>query len=217
MVDAFPVEVVRNKGGEHRQKSVDYQNGRFVPVWEELSPEVAAYMEKFGVQITDGHEIAVNLKAVEWLSNLGRLTTKGAIAIIDYGNYGPTEFATDTRGAIRTFPRQYGPLEVPGQIDLTSDVDFKVLEQVGRESGMNVAFNGRQNDLLTACGVPTVAELDSIAYPDNLPDDMYIRVGTTYWLRSRNFRALVLTTAGIELDLSTLGPLLPAYQNIISR
>lgn len=57
-----------------------------------------------------------------------RIFSVGGLALIcDYGHYGT---GTDTFRAFRKH-KQVDPLEKPGTADLTADVDFKVVREVG--------------------------------------------------------------------------------------
>jgi SAM-dependent MidA family methyltransferase len=211
--DAFPVEVVRMEHGEPQQKYIGLDNGKLVEMWGPLQPAVSDYMMEFAVAIEEGKEIAVNLNAVAWQQSLNRIN-RGGIITIDYGFDG----VAGQSKAVRTYPKneQYTPLTSPGELDITSDVDFSVLAHVAEQAGLDVAFSGTQEDFLISCGVPSQDTLSQIKGAEYLPDAEYIRVRAAKWLGMRAaFRALVLTK-GIEVKFSTTEaePMLSAYRRI---
>ncbi|HKU18734.1 MAG TPA: SAM-dependent methyltransferase [Candidatus Saccharimonadales bacterium] len=234
--DAFPVEVVRREGGTLQQMYVTMDGGELAAEWHPLQPEVEQYMEQFAVDVTEGGEIAVNLNAVAWQENLNGLLHRGGIITIDYGLDGAREFrpnnpptpqssltallgqlgASDQpESAVRTYPAGLSPLQAPGEVDLTSDVDFNVLAQVAQQGGLDVAFSGSQTDFLVACGVPTRDELDSIRGPRTDAEQIRISAAKDLQLPRRStFRALVLTR-GVDVDFSVREPLLSAYDRLI--
>jgi len=208
--DAFPVEVVRRKHGVLEQEYVELRNTGLVAIWKPLQHAVQEYITEFSVMIHEGYEVAINLNAVQWQKRLNKLH-RGGIITIDYGNNGSREFKspgqenslkntlraalsrrTKPVGAVRTYPSGTGCLELPGELDMTADVDFAVLAKVATKDGLDVAFFGTQTDFLVACGVPTLEQISSA--PSNIRTKATINM-----LSSGGFRALVLAR-GVTVD-----------------
>ena len=238
--DVFPVEIVRRKSGVLQQKYVNMDNGQLAEVWHPLQPEVQQYLDDFSVDVSEGGEITVNLNAVAWQRHLNTLLgsddNPGAIITVDYGTEGPREVRSSdsvqhhdgpmdgAQGApdvappqidkvMRTYPLGLGVLEAPGELDLTSDVDFRVLAQVAREGGLDVAFSGTQSTFVTVCGVPTLSQMEAIR---PTTDAMRIRTHATRLLYFHDgpYLALVLTR-GISVDFSIPAPPLSAYKGLV--
>jgi hypothetical protein len=52
------------------------------------------------------------------------------------------------------------PYTRPGEVDLTTSVNFRPLRTVAREAGLRVVFQGPQSDFLRRCGIGEVPDRD---------------------------------------------------------
>lgn len=137
--DALPVEQVDAAGGI---RTVDWRDGRFVPVGEvetEASPLLLG--------------IAADLSR--------RISAQGGAAlIVDYGHDRPGR--GDTLQAV--FRHAYAdPFEAPGERDLTAHVDFSALAKVA--TGVRVSGPVPQGAWLDAMGLPLRAAALARAAP----------------------------------------------------
>lgn len=154
LVDAFPIEVVRNIGGRLKQKYISFnENQEWIEVWEDPQPEVERYITEFNVSIEEGSETAINLYAPAFQTQLDAALDKGAILTIDYEK-------TLNTAATRFFGPGHLPLYDPfkkkalfyehmGEIDITSDVPFDVLLRVAEQDGLTTDFYGTQAAFLS--------------------------------------------------------------------
>ena len=107
------------------------------PVLDQVAP-VGAILETAPAQAALGDEIAARL-----------VHDGGAALLIDYGRAVPG--FGDTLQALRRH-RKEGPLENPGEADLTTHVDFAVLAAVARSHGLG-AHMATQGEFLLGMGL----------------------------------------------------------------
>lgn len=132
LVDAFPFHRVVLDGGELREIYVGFEGGEFYETaLEPSTPALAAALARWGMVPPDGVEVSVNLLAETWMAAVGRALDRGWVLTVDYG------FAD--RGAVvdrGVPPRFFGNQAVVGEFDMTTDVDFTTLVDVGSASGL---------------------------------------------------------------------------------
>ncbi len=165
--DAFPVERVTRLDGKIKQKYITISDrNNWTEVWDEPSPEVLAFIKKHNLQVQDGIEEPVNIKALEFQKRLDQALEQGIILTIDYGKDGPVGERKAT--AVRSFGRRRGKYGIfrkdhfqaysdPGEVDITSSIDFNLLEAQSIKDGLTTAFSGLQPDFLKQAGIKTIA------------------------------------------------------------
>lgn len=137
--DALPMEIVKQDGVHIVQKYIGVENGRFVELWNQASPEVLRYLHEFSIDV-DEKEMVVNLNAVRFQHQVSSALRRGLILTIDYGDdYANSE---ETIGSVRTYynnngKQSPGPLayELPGEVDITANIDFGPLMKVAKAYG----------------------------------------------------------------------------------
>lgn len=141
--DALPVNVVFNENGQLKEVYVDYVNGRFEEVLQELSnPEIEDYFAKLDVELEEGARAEVNLDAIEYMEQFSKVLQKGFILTIDYGFPSEELYTLERRdGTVACYTNHtynFNPyLKVGGQ-DITSHVNFSALIEYGNESGLDL-------------------------------------------------------------------------------
>src|SRR5436190_14970192 len=128
LLDAFPMHLVRSSGEAWHERYVDWQDGRFQFVDGAVSsPALSAALEKIGSRPA-GYETEINLEAPQWVSELAARIDRGFVLAIDYGFASEEFFAPErNRGTLRAYAAQRvepDPLARPGELDLTSHVEF---------------------------------------------------------------------------------------------
>lgn len=167
--DAFPVEVVTLINGQVKQKNVALENDIWVEVWGEPTAEVTDYINKYKIGLHEGIEEPVNLQAVRLQNQLDQALKRGGVITVDYGKNG--EVGERETGALRFYSTkvkestsedvdeyQRTPYIKPGVVDITASINFRVLEQLAKEDGLQVGFSGLQRDLLLKTGVTDVVK-----------------------------------------------------------
>ncbi|MCL4353640.1 SAM-dependent methyltransferase [Patescibacteria group bacterium] len=161
--DAFPVEIVREIDGELKQKYIKITDNEWVEEWDKPSDNVCDYIKRNNVNVND-HEQPINLHAEVFQQEMDRALKKGAIITIDYGGLqlaGKGNSATRYYGSLNgkyadiAFDSK-APYQKPGDVDITADVNFGVLETIAKRDGLDVVFSGRQAELLDRAGILSV-------------------------------------------------------------
>ena len=166
LVDAFPVHRVVVQGGRLREIYVGERDGGFVDVPGDLStPEIGEYFRNDGVELGEGQEAEVNLRAREWIGNVGRRLRKGFVLTIDYGCLAEELYAPwRSSGTIMCYHRHRAsgdPYERVGEQDITAHVNFSQLIRGGEEAGL--AFTGLVPQYRFLIGLGLLGEMEEAA------------------------------------------------------
>lgn len=167
--DAFPVEVVTLLNERVKQKGVMLENDTWVEAWEEPSTEVIEYISKYGIRLQEGVEEPINLQAVRLQRQLDQALKRGGIITIDYGKNGEVGeeggdtlrfYSTKIKEANSEDPNEYRKAQYvnPGNSDITASINFRVLEQIANDEGLQTAFSGLQKELLLKTGVTEIIQ-----------------------------------------------------------
>ncbi|MGA9172833.1 MAG: SAM-dependent methyltransferase [Thermoactinomyces sp.] len=167
LVDAFPVHRIKKDGGLILEAWVAKgKDDKLTQKWIPLGPD-SADLIKLGSELHDGEILEVSQAAHQWLKEVARWLNKGVLVTIDYG--ASTRVLRQKKGTLRGFKKHrvmQNILEAPGEIDLTCDVNFSLLEEWGRQEGLIPAGNFTQMEFLLKCGI---AEL----LPSKVPTDPF--------------------------------------------
>ena len=133
LLDAFPVHLVTSHDGQWMERHVEQAGEGFALVDGPLSsPRLAMHLAAFAAP--DGFVTEVNLAAFDWLSALSEKLVRGSVLAIDYG-YTREQYLERHAGTLSAYAahqREPNPLARPGEIDLTSHVEFtSLLEHAG--------------------------------------------------------------------------------------
>jgi SAM-dependent MidA family methyltransferase len=166
--DAFPVEqVVRNDKGELGQMFVGIdESGEWTEYWGEMTSEVSEYVNKYEIKVGHNDYVAINLLAAKFQENISKALNQGAVITFDYGALGQPEKESDVRSYAKAHIKKGDSgrnidwkYKFVGDVDITADVNFKVLEDVAMDNGLSIAFTGQQGDLLQMMGMDEVMRL----------------------------------------------------------
>ena len=166
LVDAFPVHRVVFQGGELREIYVGERNGGFVEEPGDLStPEIGEYFRHDAVELDEGQEAEVNLRAREWIRNVGRRLRRGFVLTIDYGCLAGELYAPwRSSGTIMCYFRHRvsaNPYERVGEQDMTAHVNFSQLIRGGEEEGLS--FTGLVPQYRFLIGLGLLGEMEEAA------------------------------------------------------
>ncbi len=154
--DIFPVDLVTRMNGEVRQKYIGIENNEWVEIWDKPSPEVAQHIESFELNIKDVVLEPINISSARFQKEMDQALERGVILTIDYGKN--HQVGRTTQGVRYFGPKahrgeRYAEFLYPGEVDITSDVNFKVLEDVARQDGLVTAYSDTQPGLLDQLGI----------------------------------------------------------------
>jgi SAM-dependent MidA family methyltransferase len=160
LIDAFPVHVVEMTAEGVREVFVTAtEDGLAELVAPPSTPELEAYLVRFGATLCVGQRAEVNLGALSWLGGVARALERGFVLTIDYGYaaaelYGPLRM----NGTLLCYWRhtvEDDPLRRPGEQDITSHVNFTALAEEGKALGLDTVWFGEQYRFLMGAGMMT--------------------------------------------------------------
>ena len=142
LLDAFPVRRFEMRGGRVLEVYVVVRGGRFAEELDEPStPELAAHVERLGVELPDGFRGEMNPGIAPWMSDVGRGLERGFVLTIDYGYVRGELDPTGSSDTVQGYYRHTGgasPYERVGEQDLTAHVDFTHVVEEGRGAGLRL-------------------------------------------------------------------------------
>ncbi|MDP3783026.1 MAG: SAM-dependent methyltransferase [Sphingopyxis sp.] len=156
--DSLPVhQYVRTSDG-WRERMLERQGARLVPVpgeapADDLVPAELRSAAEGSIVETASVSAAIMQRGAFRLARQG-----GAMLVIDYGYSGPA--VGDTLQAVKAH-RFADPFADPGEVDLTTHVDFTALADAARSAGAAVSRVATQGDWLQRMGID--ARLQSLA------------------------------------------------------
>ncbi len=169
LIDALPAHVVERTAGGLAEVYVDVA-GEPPALVERLGPPsseaVATYLDRYAIPWRDfapGWRAEIALAAEQWMADAARrLGPRGCVITIDYGDRARRLYASwRRRGTLLCYhshETSENPLELTGEQDITTHVNFSALIAVGRACGLRLAALTTQRDWLLALGLADEAE-----------------------------------------------------------
>lgn len=158
LIDAFPVHKVRYSNGLWNEIYVTLKNGILTEKEDSISDQrLADFLTGLEGSFDDGYTTEVNLKAIDWIKDVGNGLQKGFVITIDYG-YPRKELysAERNRGTLMCYFRHQAsedPYLNIGEQDITTHIDFTSLAEAGKTAGLEVAGFTDQSYFLMGCGI----------------------------------------------------------------
>jgi SAM-dependent MidA family methyltransferase len=159
VADAFPAHRLVVRNGELRESFVTEDGSGFAWVEGPRSSPVASLPEIEAIARTLPEEavLEVSPAAAAWFESAASHLERGLALIIDYGYPATTLYAGHRLdGTLRAY-RVHGvtddPFSHPGEVDLTTHVDFTALKHAGIRAGLKPAGFTNQGDFLAALGM----------------------------------------------------------------
>ena len=158
LVDAFPVHRVVMDHGAVKEIHVSLHDGQFVELWSTPSdPRIPAYFDSMDILLEEGQKAEVNLRALDWIEQVGHSLRKGFVLTIDYGDLARELYVPHRReGTLRCYYQHRvseNPYERPGEQDMTSHVNFTSLIRKGEEAGLHFSGLVPQYRFLIGLGI----------------------------------------------------------------
>jgi SAM-dependent MidA family methyltransferase len=157
LVDAFPVRMVERSAEGWGEVFIVEDDGALV---EQLLPadedDLDEYFRSIEVCPTIGNRYEIRTAARDWMERIGKILRRGFVLTIDYGYLADELYAPWRRsGTLMCYYRHQvneEPLRRIGRQDLTTHVDFSLLQKVGTANGLLSLFYGEQYRFLLALG-----------------------------------------------------------------
>jgi SAM-dependent MidA family methyltransferase len=121
------------------------------------TPELAAYLSRFEVNLMRGQRAEINLAAPHWIASAGAALERGFVLTIDYG-YLTEELYTPQRkgGTLMCYYKHTtseNPYERVGEQDITTHINFSQLMEAGKDVGLATVWYGEQYRFLLGVGL----------------------------------------------------------------
>ncbi len=136
----------------------------FIEVLGPLSTtRLADFLSDLPVQHMEGYRAEVNLRALDWLSDVAKRLKRGWIVTIDYGHERPEYFAPLHRdGTLLCYyqhTRSANPYAHIGEQDITAHVEFTSFIEHGKKFGLEPVIFADQSHYLLQLGESEIAEI----------------------------------------------------------
>ena len=150
--DAFPVHVLVREKSQWKEAGVTVHNGELIEATREITNQQILYhLEKWKIP---GYmnRIEVPLPMINAYRNIVNKLNKGFLMTIDYGmELEDLYIPTRKNGTLRGFKNHQlvdSILADPGEIDITSTINFSLLKDEGSCKGLHFEFFGGQQSFL---------------------------------------------------------------------
>lgn len=171
LFDALPVHVVEMKDGQLMEVMVtfDEDQGRLVEKLVPLANEkIVNYLKQSDIQLRNNQRIEVPLAMEPIISQIANVLQKGLVVTVDYG-YNDAEWMEPVHrdGSLRGYYKHEQIKDIllnPGDVDITSHVQFDSIIRMGEENGLKFLKQQRQDEFLLSIGL--LEELQNHVDPD---------------------------------------------------
>ena len=166
VVDAFPVHVLENRGGQVMEHYVDLGTGTDLRTafGKPSDPRLLAFLQRSGIELQEGQRTEVNLAVEDWMLQVASVLGRGIALIIDYGSTAPERYSEVRKeGTLLGYVDGTvtdNVLARPGRQDLTALVDFTHLQTGAEAAGLEVVGLTRQANFLLGVGLGTTIGLE---------------------------------------------------------
>jgi SAM-dependent MidA family methyltransferase len=157
LVDALPVHRVKKEEGQLKEIFVTADaNGLAEVVGSPSDPALEAYFRRLGIDLQEGQQAEVNLRALSWIRQVADRLGRGFVVTIDYGHTADVLYAPARRDGTLVCYWQHRVSSDPyiriGRQDMTAHVDFTSLILNGRDCGLELTGLVPQYKFLLSLG-----------------------------------------------------------------
>ena len=158
LVDSFPVHRVAMKDGALMEIYLTLKDDQWVEMLGcPSTPALKRRLDSLGVSLPEGFTTEINLAIAQWIEGVSSALERGFLLTIDYG-HPAKELYSDrrNRGTLTCFYRHLqtdNPYQRIGRQDMTAQVDFTSLVEVGRSYGLEPLGLDYQADFFQNLGL----------------------------------------------------------------
>jgi SAM-dependent MidA family methyltransferase len=158
LFDAMPVHIVEMTNDGLKELFIGADANGFIERLDTPStPELAAYLASFQVQLQPGQRAEINLAAPIWVAAAAGALLRGFLLSIDYGYLAEELYAPHRKGGTLLCYRKHTTCENPyllvGEQDITTHINFSALMAAGENAGLATAWYGEQYRFLLGTGL----------------------------------------------------------------
>ena len=142
LLDAFPVHRLTIKEGKLVEFYITLTSGNnFDWVLDALStPRLSDYLMESGIELVEGQILEVSLASEDWFERVSEKLVAGYLITVDYGADATELYDAEQRfqGTLRAFHQHQFVNDVlshPGDIDLTTTIDWTNVKRLGKRFG----------------------------------------------------------------------------------
>ncbi len=157
LVDAFPVAVVTRVKEELKEIYVTAEgNGLCETVGPLSNPALVAAVDRYVGQLEEGSRAEVSLAATQWMELVAAKLSRGFVVTVDYGDMAGNFYRDDRpQGTLIAYQGHLTSKDffaTPGEVDLTTHVNFSALIDAGKAAGLELTGFTSQQRFLMALG-----------------------------------------------------------------
>ncbi len=158
LVDSMPVHRVAVQDGALKEVYLALEDGHLAEVLDSPStPALEERLDALDLSLPEGFSAEINLSLRPWLEEVSSALEQGFLLTIDYGHPAPELYsASRRRGTLTCFYRHTqtdSPYMRIGRQDITAQVDFTSLIDVGRRLGLETQGLTTQGEFLQNLGI----------------------------------------------------------------
>lgn len=162
LLDNLPFRLVErsDEGWNEVRVGLD-EGGGFSEVLVAAEPDLSAQATELLPEAGPFARLPIQNGVAEWLSECGAVLRRGVVAVVDYADEAPGFAARGPGSWLRTYrgqARGRGPIEAPGDQDITADVVLESLRAAARREGFAVVEESSQADWLRRHGIEELVE-----------------------------------------------------------
>ena len=134
LLDNIPMALAQLVGEQWRERWVGADEDGLVLVDRDPRPQVLEWLARYAGPVADGGWVEVQLAARSWVQSAVSSLHEGALLVIDYGDTAENLTSRRASGTLRTYRKHHlgpDPLDEPGETDITADVNFTALLDLG--------------------------------------------------------------------------------------
>ncbi|MDR6998735.1 SAM-dependent methyltransferase [Neobacillus niacini] len=156
--DALPVHVIEKENGNIFEVMVGIENNELFEKKVPLSNQIIVqFLSEHKLELKEKQRFEVPLVMEKMIEDISKIITKGLVVSADYG-YINEEWMQPARlsGSLRGYYQHQmldNILQHPGEIDITTHIQFDQLIQKGEQVGLEFVTKLRQDEFLLKAGI----------------------------------------------------------------
>ena len=150
LLDNVPCAIGVNKDDKWYEKIINTNKEKFEYDLVEIREENYEWIKKYNLQPMEGIELEIQLNSEKLLNNFIDIFNPKYFLIFDYGYEYKDRDKKPYKSLIRTYKEHHlssEPLELPGETDITYDVNFTFVEKYFESKGYKVELMHQTNFL----------------------------------------------------------------------
>ena len=150
LLDNVPCSIGVHKDNKWYEKIINTKKEKFEYDLAEIREENYEWIKKYNLQPMEGIELEIQLNSEKLLNNFIDIFNPKYFLIFDYGYEYKNRDKKPYKSLIRTYKEHHlssEPLELPGETDITYDVNFTFVEKYFESKGYKVELMHQTNFL----------------------------------------------------------------------